>query len=195
MPTSTAIDDESIAITLGMARGKESRDEPWYSGRADNVPGELRHQDCFRWGETEARGQDPGGPQHTRVADCGLVERDVMVIRDSFLGKCREPASIGACDMEVWRPPRLWQKMAGRILDVEGEGEHQICSFTCTDNFWIMSHSKKHLEQMLKDLIEEAGKVDLEPKPASLWWTKAHMPLKRGGYDSGHLKMVLQIPL
>ena len=24
---------------------------------------------------------------------------------------------------------------------------------------------------MSKDLIEEAGKMDLEPKPASLWWT------------------------
>ena len=27
---------------------------------------------------------------------------------------------------------------------------------------------------MLKDLIEEAGKVDLEPKPASLWWTSTY---------------------
>ena len=34
-----------------------------------------------------------------------------------------------------------------------------------------MSHSKEHLEQMLKDLTEEVGKVDLEPKPASLGWT------------------------
>ena len=42
------------------------------------------------------------------------------------------------------------------------------------DNFWIMSHSKEHLEQMLKDLMEEAAKVDLERKPASLWWTSTH---------------------
>ena len=27
-----------------------------------------------------------------------------------------------------------------------------------------MSHSKEQLEQILKDLVEEAGKVDLEPK-------------------------------
>ena len=33
---------------------------------------------------------------------------------------------------------------------------------------------KEHLEQMLEDLIEEAGKVDLEPKPASLWWTSTY---------------------
>ena len=80
--------------------------------------------------------------------------------------------------------PRLWQKMASEILvDVEeewmkkrkgvisygeGEGVHQICSFMSADNCGIMSHSKEHLEQMLKYLVEEAGKVDLEPKPASL---------------------------
>ena len=34
---------------------------------------------------------------------------------------------------------------------------HRICSFTWADNFWIMSHSKEHLERMLKDLIEEAN--------------------------------------
>ena len=27
---------------------------------------------------------------------------------------------------------------------------------------------------MLKDLIEKAGKVDLEPKPARLWWTSTY---------------------
>ena len=59
-------------------------------------------------------------------------------------------------------------------IDEEGGGEHQICSFMCADNFWTMSHSKKHLEQMLKDFIEEAAKVDLERKPASLWWTSIH---------------------
>ena len=31
-----------------------------------------------------------------------------------------------------------------------------------------MSHSKAHLEQMMKDLIEEAERWDREPKPASL---------------------------
>ena len=84
---------------------------------------------------------------------------------------------------------RLWQKMAtqiwanveeewmkkgkGVLLDVEGEGGevHQICSFMWADNFWIIFHSEKHLEQMFLDLIEDAAKVDLEPKPVSLWWT------------------------
>ena len=48
------------------------------------------------------------------------------------------------------------------------------------DNFWIMSNSKEHLEQMLKDFIEEAEKVDLEPKPASLWWTNTYASEEKG---------------
>ena len=59
----------------------------------------------------------------------------------------------------------------------EGEGEHQICSFMWADNFWIISHSARHLEQMLKDLIEEAAKVDLEPRPVC--GVQAHALLKR----------------
>ena len=57
----------------------------------------------------------------------------------------------------------------GVLLAVEGESgvAHQICSFMWADNFWIIYHSKKHLEQMLKDLIKEAAKADLEPKSAS----------------------------
>ena len=56
LPTPTGIDDEFIAKTLGMTGGKESRDETWYRRQADDVLGTLRHQDCLRRGETEARG-------------------------------------------------------------------------------------------------------------------------------------------
>ena len=36
-------------------------------------------------------------------------------------------------------------------MDIEAEGEvHQIWSSMWAHNFWITSHSKKHLEQMLK---------------------------------------------
>ena len=35
------------------------------------------------------------------------------------------------------------------------------------DNFSIISHSEEHLEQILRDPIEEAAGVDLEPKFAS----------------------------
>ena len=55
---------------------------------------------------------------------------------------------IAVCDKEA---PRLWQTMGRQLLDYVPLQEH--------------------LGQMLKDLIEEAAKVDLEPKPASLWWS------------------------
>ena len=35
----------------------------------------------------------------------------------------------------------------------------------------LLSQSKENLEHMLKELVEEVSKWDLEPKPASLWWT------------------------
>ena len=59
-------------------------------------------------------------------------------------------------------------------MDSDGEKAHQMCSFVWADNFWIMSHSKIDLEQMLQDLVEEAEKWDLVPKPASLWLTSSH---------------------
>ena len=49
-------------------------------------------------------------------------------------------------------------------------GCHQICSFMSAD-CWILSHSEAHLEPMMKDFIEEAGRWDLDTKQASLWWT------------------------
>ena len=47
----------------------------------------------------------------------------------------------------------------------------------CVDNFWILS--KSNLEQMLRDLFEEAGKWDLGQKPASIWWTCTYEPEER----------------
>ena len=47
------------------------------------------------------------------------------------------------------------------------EKAHQICSFMWADSFWIMSHSRRNLEQVLRDLVEEAEKWDLAPKPAA----------------------------
>ena len=38
----------------------------------------------------------------------------------------------------------------------------------CGQRIWTMSNSKTHREQMMEDLMEEAERWDLEPKPASL---------------------------
>ena len=37
-----------VANLLGRARRKKFRDETWYSGKTDNVPGKLGHQDGLR---------------------------------------------------------------------------------------------------------------------------------------------------
>ena len=60
----------------------------------------------------------------------------------------------------------------GLHIDRQQEGYHQICSFRWADNYWILSHSKTHLAQMMMYLTEEAEEWDLEPKLASLWWTR-----------------------
>ena len=81
--------------------------------------------------------------------------------------------------------PRLRQKMAMQLLaKVEedwvlkgnrhlfglgmAEGTSDL-KFHVADNFWIMSRPKSDVEQMLKDLIQEAEEWDLAPKPACLW--------------------------
>ena len=70
------------------------------------------------------------------------------------------------------------------LVPDENSMEDPLCTpFSGAWSAWTMSHPtqlrymfhpKEHLEQMLKDLIEEAVKVDLEPKPASLWWTSTY---------------------
>ena len=37
---------------------------------------------------------------------------------------------------------------------------HQICGFIRADIYQIMSHSEAHLEQIFKDLIQEAERLD-----------------------------------
>ena len=46
---------------------------------------------------------------------------------------------------------------------------------------------------MLKDLIEEAVKVDLDQTSKSVVDKHVHF-CREGGYDSGHLNRFLQIP-
>ena len=57
----------------------------------------------------------------------------------------------------------------------------------------VMSHSRAHLEQMMKDLIEEAERWDLEPNPASLWWTSSFSSEKKMdltiGAKTGHYRI------
>ena len=103
---------------------------------------------------------------------------------EKVLSKFKFARSISQGSVEA---PTLWLKHAMQILwNVEKErtrktwevhsetcqcGQHQICSIMWADNFSVLSHSKMHLEQMMREVVEEAGRWNLEPKPTSLWWT------------------------
>ena len=98
---------------------------------------------------------------------------------------------------QIWATVEEWMKKGkGVLLDVEGEGGevHQICGFMWADNFWVMSHCKKHLKQMLKDLIEEAAEMDLEPKPVSLWWTSTCASEEKEDMILGSSKACVKFP-
>ena len=52
-------------------------------------------------------------------------------------------------------------------------GSPKICSAVWADMSWVMSHSKVHLEAMMK-LIGKSRKMGLGTKPASLWLSSTH---------------------
>ena len=99
-------------------------------------------------------------------------------------------SSTNACDKEAWNldasgrkwPLRFWPmwKRNGWRKEVVFSWTSKVkelikfAKFMWADNFWIMSHSQENLEEMLRDLIAEASRWDLVPKPASLWWTSTY---------------------
>ena len=66
------------------------------------------------------------------------------------------------------------RKRIGLLMETCQGGGFKNLQFCVADNYWILSHSKTHLEQMMKDLTGEADRWDVEPKPASLWWTNTY---------------------
>ena len=90
-----------------------------------------------------------------RERRCSDVWKAVSLSIDVSAKECRS-SPIVAKDVHA-----LDKKM-GVFLDFEGKKKaHQICSFMWADNFWTLSHPKSNLEQMLRDLIENPGKVGL----------------------------------
>ena len=79
------------------------------------------------------------------------------------------------------------KKTRGILLDMEGERAHAICSFMWAGNFWIMSHSKEMLKQMLRDLLKKQADGTLEPSPASLWWTSTYDSEEKCDMIFGHI--------
>ena len=161
----------------------KSHVEAWQCGPHRNVFGKHGYQNCVRRGETEACRTDYGRSQYLRVDNFGFLTRDgryekkavfVCVESKFAFDRCTRQGNVEA--------PRLWQKMAQQLLanveeervskrmavflDLEGQKKRQICSFMWADNFGIMYHSKNHVAQILRDLIQ---KWDLAPRPRFLW--------------------------
>ena len=71
--------------------------------------------------------------------------------------------------------PTLWvqlEEKRRRIHFVEIRGKsRQICRILWADNYRVLSHAKEHLQQLAKDVTDEADVWDLEPKSASLRWS------------------------
>ena len=61
-------------------------------------------------------------------------------------------------------------------------GSHQTCGILWADNYQVMSQSKDHLDQMTRELTEEAGRWELKPQPASPWWSST----KTGEFGGRH---------
>ena len=178
--------------TLGLAGGQNSHAEAWQCGPPHDVFGKHGHQGGVRWGQAEAWRKNSWTitTPHGWLISALLLEMSGLEGQAMF--ECVESTfsfnrRLRQGSVET---PIQWLKMVTQLLanmeenwtrrrkgifsDLEGQRVHPICSFMWADNFWIMSHSKGHLEQMPRELVGEAGKWNLAAKPASLWWTSAH---------------------
>ena len=60
------------------------------------------------------------------------------------------------------------------ILRREHDNEYVLRCMMWADNYWLFCDNKERLTCMVNDIIEELLDLDMEPKPESLWWTRAY---------------------
>ena len=65
------------------------------------------------------------------------------------------------------------------LLDFEGEKGTSDMQLHVGRQLLDLVPFQSNLEQMLRDLMEEAGTWDLVLNPASLWWTSTYEPEER----------------
>ena len=75
----------------------------------------------------------------------------------------------------LWNVEKEWEKRQ-IVFSIEQNqgGCHEMYSFLWANNYWITSHAKKLLDHMMKELIKEAARWDLEQQWASLWWSSTY---------------------
>ena len=144
------------------------------------VSGQHGDQDGLRRGQDRNTSRTlcrRGGYDYWR-SKCSWMDYRGILTRDGDLRKCREqfPFLPDVSVREALKLPGCgskWQcrlfgmfrrngrrkKMGVHIDTFHGEC-YQICSFIWAD-WWILSHSQTHLEQMTKDLIGGSRKMGL----------------------------------
>ena len=190
--SASRIDDAAVAETLGV----EDRRHMWHgSEKSHDVLGHGQ-QDGLRRGRAKADCEKHGRSSCSRIAAALLREMaglegqfnlsnmliSLRLSRDASVRERRSSSAFGS----KWQMQFLWnvelewkRKQMGLHVETRQGGDDEICSFLWTDTFGIPSHSKTHQEQVTKDFIEEAEGWDLEPEPASLWWTSTDMRKRR----------------
>ena len=69
----------------------------------------------------------------------------------------------------LWNVERHWKaSRKGHHNQNEPEDYHQVSSFMWADKHRILSHKKENAEQMMKELVEEVEKWDMEPNARQL---------------------------
>ena len=76
----------------------------------------------------------------------------------------------------LWNVERNWK---ARRLGIHT----QVCSFTRGRHLLHPVAQKENAEQIMKELVREVERWDMEPEPASLWWTSTHAKEEQGHCD------------
>ena len=187
-PTLESVGHECAAYTLGIARRTRSCDETWYSGKTNNVPVKLGHQEGHRWSKTEACGQDFRWPQYTRMADFSPSSWDVRAVWQSHLWVRGEQLQLQEMftTKEAWKPhacgrrwqPRcwpVWRKSGWRKRSSLGPQERRD---TSNMQFYVSRPLLDHVTLDRKfgtDVTRPCWRSkQMGPRTSTLWWTSTY---------------------
>ena len=143
-------------------------------GGIDGIKQLQKHQKWQEYRRTNTDKAATKGPQRTLPA---------WTSRQSRCQGRRRSAHVLAKYL-LWNVEKEWKKQQMEIhIDRRQGRSYQVSSIPWADNHWVMPHSEKHLEQLMKELIEEAKRWNLEPMSASSWWSSTYV-MGQGARDS-----------
>ena len=63
----------------------------------------------------------------------------------------------------LWNVEKGMEGKMGVLVPDDPDNSHQVCNFVWADNYWIFSQKKENVERIMKDLVEEVERWDIEP--------------------------------